>query len=441
MQQNNPFQIMIKTFHLYLNKLKQKVNLHFIKVSFFTGILTLLRMLTGFISIKVVSVLIGPSGVALLGQLNSFSSISLSIASLGINSGVTKLVSEHQNNEQNVKSIINTGLVITLFCSSIVSIICLVFSKTISQKLFLSEEYYYVILIFGFTLVFYALNGLISSIVNGFKEFRLYVIIGSIASITGLIFTLFLVYFWKVSGALIAAVTYQSVIFFVSLFLVRKKLWISNIRPINYSRFFASQYFKYAAMTLTTALLNPTSRFWVRSYAIQELGINSAGIWEGINRFSNMYLSVITSVLGIYYLPQIAGLNEKKLIKKEVFSGLISTLPILLIVSTLIFIFRDTIITILFSPEFKPMKALFLNQLAGDFLKIASWMFSIIMLSKSMTTVFIISEVAITVVYISLVYLFTPMYGLQGIVLANTVHYAVYFIFSIILFYKFLKSK
>jgi PST family polysaccharide transporter len=379
--------------------------------------------------------------VALLGQLNSFSSISLSIASLGINSGVTKLVSEHQNIEQNIKSIINTGLIITLVCSTIVSFICLVFAKTISQKLFLTEDYYYVILIFGFTLVFYALNGLISSVVNGFKEFRLYVIIGSVASITGLLFTLFLVYFWKVSGALIAAVTYQSVIFFVSLFLVRKKLWISNIRPINYSSLFASQYFKYAAMTLTTALLNPTTSFWVRSYAIQELGINSAGIWEGINRFSSMYLSVITSVLGIYYLPQIAGLKEKKLIKNEVFSGLISTLPILLMISVLIFIFRDLIIIILFSPEFKPMKELFLNQLAGDFLKIASWMFSIIMLSKSMTTVFIISEVAITVVYISLVYLFTPMYGLQGIVLANTVHYAVYLIFSITLFFTYLNSN
>lgn len=432
---------MTKSLWLYFKQFKKILNLHFIKVSFFTGILTLVRMLTGFISIKVVSVIIGPTGVALLGQLNSFSSIAFSFASFGINSGVTKLVSEHKDSKQNIKSIISTGLIITLFCSFVVSIVCLLFSKIISQKLFLTPDYFYVILIFGFSLVFYALNGLLSSFINGLKEFRLYVIIGSVTSLTGLLFTIMLVYFWQVSGALIAAVTYQSVIFIISLIIVQKKLWLRNILPINYNRIFASQYFKYAAMTLTTALLDPTSRFWARSYAIHELGINSAGIWEGINRFSNMYLSVIISVLGIYYLPQIAGIKEKKLLKKEVFSGLISTLPLLFLVSILIFLFRNLIIKILFSPEFEPMKELFLNQLAGDFLKITSWMFSIIMLSKSLTKIYIISEFTSTGLYIILINIFTPIFGLQGMILANTVHYAGYLIFSVILFFNYLKSN
>ncbi|MHB8910389.1 MAG: oligosaccharide flippase family protein [Syntrophales bacterium] len=227
---------MLKSLANCLN-IKHSLNFHFIKVSFFTGTLTLVKMLTGFVSIKVVSVIIGPAGVALLGQLSNFSSIALSISSCGINNGVTKLVAEHTGDKDNIKSIINTGLIITLFCSIIVSLFCILFASAISQHLFFTTDYFYVILIFGFTLVFYALNGLISSIVNGFKEFKLYVIIGTSASVTGLLFTILLVYFWKVPGALVAAVTFQSVVFFVSLFFVRKESWLISIRHLQYNRY------------------------------------------------------------------------------------------------------------------------------------------------------------------------------------------------------------
>lgn len=427
---------------MFLSQYKKYFNFHFIKVSFFTGTLTLVRMLTGFISIKVVSVLIGPAGVALLGQLNNFSSIALSIGSAGINNGVTKLVSEHAEDNSQIKSIVNTGLIITLICSFFVSIICVILPKTISEQLFFTKEYYYVILIFGFTLVFYSLNALISSIVNGFKEFKLFVIIGVSTSIIGLLFTILLVKFWSVPGALISAVTYQSVVFFISYFLIRKKDWHRNLRPLQLNRIFAKQYLNYSLMALTTAMLFPISRYWVRSYLINDLGITSAGIWEGMNRFSSMYLSVITSVLSIYYLPKIASLKEKRLIKKEVFSGVITTLPIMLVVSILIYFFRNQIIAILFSKEFSSMQELFLNQLAGDFLKIASWLFAIIMLSKSMTKVYIVSEILFTALYIGLVYYLTPIMGLQGVVMANTINYIVYFVFAIILFRNFvLKPK
>ena len=43
-----------------------------VKVFSLSSIATLVRMLTGMISIKVVAVIIGPSGVAILGQLNNF---------------------------------------------------------------------------------------------------------------------------------------------------------------------------------------------------------------------------------------------------------------------------------------------------------------------------------------------------------------------------------
>lgn len=46
-----------------------------VKVFSFTAISTMVKMLTSLISVKVVALIVGPSGIALLGQLNNFSSI------------------------------------------------------------------------------------------------------------------------------------------------------------------------------------------------------------------------------------------------------------------------------------------------------------------------------------------------------------------------------
>ena len=73
-----------------LSKIKKVISSDLVKVFSLNAVSTFIRMLTGFVSVKVVAVLIGPVGIALLGQLNNFSSILLSISTGGITNGMTK---------------------------------------------------------------------------------------------------------------------------------------------------------------------------------------------------------------------------------------------------------------------------------------------------------------------------------------------------------------
>ena len=67
-----------------------------VRVFSFTAVATLVKMLTGLISVKVVASIIGPAGVALVGQLNNFTSIAMTVSSGGINSGITKYIAEYK---------------------------------------------------------------------------------------------------------------------------------------------------------------------------------------------------------------------------------------------------------------------------------------------------------------------------------------------------------
>lgn len=73
----------------------------FVKVSAWSGISTGVKMLTGLISIKVVSTIIGPAGIAVVGQfLNGISMVSM-VATGGIGQGVTKFIAQYYDEPEN----------------------------------------------------------------------------------------------------------------------------------------------------------------------------------------------------------------------------------------------------------------------------------------------------------------------------------------------------
>lgn len=212
--------------HMMIKKIRNIFKTDIVKVFSLTSISTLVRMLTGLISVKVVATIIGPSEVALVGQLNNFATIILSLSTGGINSGITKYIAEYKNDNSLVKDCLSTAFKITIICSLIVGLFLIAFNSYLSQYIMLTDEYGYIFIIFGVTIIFYALNMGVASVINGFKEFKEFVKINIAGSIIGVIFTITLVLIWGIEGALISAVTFQSIMLFITLWMIRKASWL-----------------------------------------------------------------------------------------------------------------------------------------------------------------------------------------------------------------------
>lgn len=396
-------------------------------------------MLTGLISVKVVAVIIGPSGIALLGQLNNFSAIIMSIASGGINSGITKYVAEHKESESTVKQYLSTALRITVGCSLFAGVLMIIFHRFLSNCIMLSTEYGYVFVIFGCTVLLYALNGMLVSILNGYKEFKKFVWVNIATSIAGLVFTLSFVLTLGLEGALISAVTFQSIMFFVTLFMIRKLSWFSwTFFKEKLSSEIAKKYFSYTLMAFITAATVPVSQMLLRGYVISEISVVEAGWWEAMNRISNMYLMIITSSFSVYYLPRLSELTGSKELRREIFNAYKVILPFLFVGFIAIYLARFIIVDLLFTSDFRPMESLFLWQLLGDFFKISSWLVAFLMIAKSQVNVYIITEILFSFLFIILGYLFINLNGVVGITQAYLVNYVVYFGTMIFMFRKLL---
>lgn len=418
-----------------ISKTKSLLNQDIIKVFSLNSISTLVRMLTGMISVKIVASIIGPVGVALLGQLNNFTSILLGIANGGINGGITKYVAEYKDSNSNIKRILSNALQVTIICTVIVSILLIILHNQLSYWIMLSYEYGYVFLIFGFTIFLYTLNSFLISVLNGFKKFKKYIYVNIIGTIIGLVFSVTLVLALGLSGALISAVTYQSIVVIATLFILRKEKWLNlSYYKDRLDKKTLKQFLGYSMMTIVSLSLVPTSQMFLRGYVIKEISPVAAGWWEGMNRISGMYLNVITTSFSIYYLPRLSEIKSKKELRREIVKSYKVIIPILITVFSIIYLIRKFIISLLFTPDFYPMENIFIWQMAGDLFKISSWLIAYLMIAKAMTKYYIFTEIIFSFSFVILGFILIKYNNILGLVQAYLINYIVYFIVMLILF-------
>lgn len=416
--------------------------MNLLKTSFFSAIITFIRVATGFVTGKVIALITGPAGVALVGAFSNFLTIVLTIANGAINTGVVKYTAEYDEDKDKLKSLFSTSFKISLYCSVSIGIILFLFGSLFSQWIFVTDLYSNPIRVLGVTIILYSLNSLIISILNGKKQIKKYTTVNTIGSITGLVFTLILVYYFKLEGALYAMVLSQSIVFFITLFLISKSDWFScSYFSLAFDKVIALKLSHYSLMTLVSALTVPISQILLRNVIITNLGVDSAGYWQGMMRVSDGYLMIITTSLSTYYLPKLSSLKEESEIRNEVFKSFKIIMPLVVLGCIVVYFLRYVIISLLFTKNFLDMQSLFFWQLLGDIFKIASWILGYIMIAKSMTKYYLITEIVFSFSYVLFGWLFLKCFSIQGVTMAFALNYLLCLFFMIYVFRKMLFKR
>lgn len=416
--------------------------MNLLKTSALNGISVLIKTVTMFVLNKILAVYVGPSGYAVIGQFQNFIQIVTTFAGGAINTAVIKYTAEYYQEESKQRAIWRTAGSIVFIFSVIIAVLILIFQQPLSIYIFQTVQYQSIFVWFAIFLLFFNFNALFLAILNGKKEILKLVTANIAGSLFSLVITGLLAVKYQLYGALVALSIYQSTAFLVTLVLCYKAEWFKvnylfgKIDPI-----IAKKFVGFALMALTSAICVPVSQIVIRLYLSKEFGIEYAGYWEAMIRLSGGYLMLVTTTLGVYYLPRLSELSAISDIKREVYLGYKIIFPIALLGSITVYLLRDWIIALLFTDSFLPMRDLFLWQLIGDSLKIGSWILAYLMLSKAMTKLFIITEIIFASTLVGLTYVFTKIFGFEGVSIAYLVNYAIYWIFMGLLVFKTLKDE
>jgi PST family polysaccharide transporter len=412
------------------------------KTASLTAIPTVLSMVAGIITNKIMAIYVGPAGVAFLGQMTNFFTILSSIANAGIGSGVVKYAAEFKDDKEALNKIVGTSVFLMAIPTLIITLFASLFAIQISEFLFKDQSYSLYVLVAALIIPITVFNVLCTSLWNAHQEIKKLVIRNIIGTLVSVVLVVLFVIPFGIKGSLIATSLSALIMFFLLLPPLKTSIWFSwkMLIPRKDSDLFA-KLLKFSAMSAASLLMVTCVQFFLRRFIGETLSYTDAGIWQSMNRISEMYLLVVTTSLGFYYIPKLSSIKTDFELRHEIFSGYKLVAPTVALSGFLIWFFRDLIIAILYAPSFASMESLFACQMIGDFLKICSWLLGALMISKAMTRYFIATEIVAGVANLVLHIYFIEKFGLIGAPIAYMTLYALHFSAMIFIFRKILTAR
>ena len=424
-----------------LNKIFQN---QLFKVTSLNSLSILVRIITGFISSKAIAYFIGPSGMALMGNLRSFTSTIENIGILGLQNGIVQNCAKNNENKEQLNNWVTS--LFWIFCSFALLLSFIVFlgNSFFSNQIFGSaSEYHFVLYFITFVIPFQVLHLFFVAILNGFSEYKKVTAISVCSYLAGLLISLFLMWKFGINGALIS-ISVLSVFQFLfsgyyfvqyfsfQLILLNRKIDFRNIKHI----------LPLGLMTLFSAVLAPILYIFIRNLITKEVSLEAAGYYEAMQRISGFYMMFISTLITFYFLPELTKAKSLDKERKLTFAFYKGIIPIFGFGLVLIYFLRNFVIQVLLTKEFELVSDLFLWQLLGDFFRALALILGIRFYAKKMMKDYFVTEIISFTVLFSSSYLLIPKFGSEGAVMAYAVTYVLYFVVLLFYFRKlFFKYK
>lgn len=409
-----------------------------IKAIFKTGSASIINIVLGVISTKILAVAVGSSGMGLYSIISQTLSTATTAGTMSGQTALVQGLASKQGAERDKYLI--AVFWIFVFGAIAVTLGFLLFSSLIAQTIFASSDEKTISLVrwMALPIILTIIYSYFISLLNGFRAIGRLAIAQVIVSIVTVIFV------YPVSklvngGHIIAFIllisvsTIGGIIFCLTV--AHKEKWldplIRNLIPKLDNR--AVKHFYHMSRTrLITGLVTTGTLLIIRTTIIQYKGFSSAGIFDVAWALSMAYVMLVLSSFGTYYLPTLSGINDISsritLIQNTFKLSLIIIVPLIITIIVL----KPLVISILYTREFIPSLEIIRWMLIGDYLKVSSWILSIPMVAYVDMKSFFWTEISWNTGFLIMSYLAIYYNYMEGIGIAFVIMYAFYLIYMII---------
>ena len=393
------------------------------------GIAVAVKVLSNVALNKILAVYVGPAGYAVIGQFQNVVSVVVSLAGGVVSTGVTKSTAQHYDDAAKQHAVWQTAIRFSLLASVLAGVILFFARDLLSRWLLHRADMPNIFFWLALTLPAMASNNILLAIVNGKKEVEIYVLANIIGSLLSLAVIGLLAFCFGLYGTLVAFTINPAIILLSTAAMIARKDWFkTKFLWGQMNRQALYELSGFGLMGLTSAMTVPISYMIVRNYLSNELGLTAAGYWQASWKISELYLMLVTSTLSAYYLPRLSEIRKTSELKEEIIKVYRFVMPLVFVGAASIFFLRDFIIQNLFTVDFTPMRELFPWQLAGDIIKIGSWVLGYILLSRAMVKVFIFTEIAFSISFVLLSWVLVAFFGLVGVSIAYAINYSFHWV-------------
>jgi O-antigen/teichoic acid export membrane protein len=398
-----------------------------VHASLMLGLATTVRMAANLATVKVLALVLGPEGMGYIGQLMSVVALTAALAGGGISMGVTKYIAQQDSRRESTAPHLRAARMIWLAAGTLFFLVLAASARPLSQALFDSPDYAPVF--WGLAAAQFAIGAynLLSAVLNGKHDVAGLAAVNTLGAVAGATVTCLLVLWAGLTGAMWGLVLAPCTgLVFAGIQVWRKGYLRGSWRG---ERPQVSQYkdlLSFASMLLVTACTMPLAQILLRSWQGEALGWDQAGIWQGLVKLSDAWLQFATVVLGSYYFARLSRFGDHAALHKEVRTTFLACAALLLPVAMCIWLLREPLIRLLFSPDFLSMQDLLAPQLAGDVLRTLAYVVAYVAVAKAQTGLYILGELYQAGALLLLAHFLIPMFGARGVPYAYCVTYLLY---------------
>ncbi|HIC1917293.1 TPA: oligosaccharide flippase family protein [Citrobacter freundii] len=370
---------------------------------------SLVRLFCSIVSLKVIAFYAGPAGMLMYGQLQSFMQISSTIASSVTSAGVVKYTASKEYNE---KIVLTTAFYMSLFYSLLLFFIFYIVSRFFVDSL-IDRKWIYVFLMIPVSSFFYSVTNLILSLFNGRANYSQYLYYSVINTVLVFFVTIILACVFSINGVMLGIVLAP----IVSFILCMPFLKIFNVNLFiclkEFSRNLARLLSQYSLMALTSAILVYGVQIYLRHLINVEIDESSAGIWFSATKLSEVYMGIISLLFSTLIVPRYTNAGEKTRIGKEVYLCLKISIPMAILMVLGVYLLAPIVINIIYGAAFSEASNILRIYVVGDALKILTWVYLYVALTRKKTAVYIIYEIFSSSLYLILCSYFLVWKGVQ----------------------------
>jgi O-antigen/teichoic acid export membrane protein len=394
--------------------------------SIFGGV-QLINILITLVRGKLIAVLIGPAGMGLNGLLLNGISLITSICSLGINESAVKdlSVSHEQGKVPFAKSyaIYRAWMWWTAVLSALITVL---FSPLISKLIFGDFTQTFSFMLLSSTMIFGAMSGGIYTVLRSSRRISHLAKANIYGSISGLLVSLPLYYFFGMNGVVPAIILSAFTGFLISL-LFRKHIQIDKVELTLKEKYDLGKPMVKMGINMSLGVLMGTVTTFILSLIITRYaGIKELGLYNAANSIMVGYVGMIFSAMSADYFPRLSQAVNLNQDWRQIINHQAEILILILfIVLSLLMGTVGGLIELLLSKEFASIKEIILLLGLSIPMKGLVWSLGFLYLANQNNKMFFLLELFANSLLMSASILGFYFYDLLGLVYGSILAYLI----------------
>ena len=379
---------------------------------------------------KVIAVLLGSTGIGIIGLYNSAIETITALTGLGIRSSSVREISEAHSRDDNseISRIVTVVRRWSWFVGLLGAVILISLAPLLSKWTFGDDNHIWGFVLLSCTMLFNALTSGEQAILQGTKQLRRLARCSVYGSIASLLVSLPLYYFMGIDGIVPSLILYAAATWIVTLF-YRERNIATTPMNIRQTATQGREMVTLGVFMTVSSFITTLFSYIFAAYLNARSGEAVVGYYQAGFTLMNKYVGLIFTAMAMEYYPRLASVakdNEQlsHYVGKQVEMMQLMLAPIIAVFIML----HPLMVQILYTADFFVINGYLLLAIQGITFKAISWSLGFVLLAKGSGKLYFVTEFLSDTITLALNIVGYHYWGLAGVGASYTIGFILYLI-------------